>query len=162
MNYFELFDLPIGPVADKKLLSQKYIQLQRQNHPDYHVGSNYIYQQDALDNSANINAAYKTLKDDQATLAYFLEISGYLSAEDKFDLPQSFLMEMMELNEQLSFMSKNEASVMIEQQENQLFSTIKDIINQSATNYIEAQYNLLRDYYFKKKYLHRILDRLTD
>jgi len=162
MNYFELFDIPIGPIADKELLTKKYIQLQRQNHPDYHVGSNDIYQQDALDNSANINAAYKTLKDEQATLAYFLEISGYLSAEDKFELPQSFLMEMMELNEQLSFMLKHEASAMIEQQENQLFSTIKDIINQSATNYTEAQYNLLRDYYFKKKYLHRILDRLID
>lgn len=162
MNYFELFDLPICPVADKQVLSKKYIQLQRQNHPDYHVGSNDIYQQDALDNSANINAAYKTLKDDQATLAYFLDIKGYLSEEYKYDLPQTFLMEMMDLNEELSFMTKQEASEMIEKHENQLLSTVVDILNQPAADYTEVQFQLLRDYYFKKKYLHRILDRLTD
>ena len=162
MNYFELFELPVGPVADKQVLSKKYIQLQRQNHPDYHVGSNELYQQDALDNSANINAAYKTLKDDKATLAYFLQIKGYLSAEDKYDLPQTFLMEMMDLNEELSFMTKQEASEMIEKHENQLLSTVLDILNQPAADYTEVQFQLLRDYYFKKKYLHRILDRLTD
>ena len=162
MNYFEMFELPIGPIADKQLLSKKYIQLQRQNHPDYHVGSNEFYQQDALDNTVNINAAYKTLKDDQATLAYFLEIKGYLSAEDKYDLPQSFLMEMMELNETISFMDKQEASVLVEEQEILLFTAVSDILNQPSTDYTETQFHLLRDYYFKKKYLRRILDRLAD
>ena len=157
-----MFELPIGPIADKQLLSKKYIQLQRLNHPDYHVGSNEIYQQDALDNSANINAAYKTLKDDQATLAYFLELKGYLSAEDKYDLPQTFLMEMMELNEELSFMTKQEASEMIVKHENQLLSNVLDILNQPEADYTQVQFQLLRDYYFKKKYLLRILDRLTD
>ncbi len=162
MNYFELFELPFAPVVDKKLLSKRYILLQRANHPDYHSNANEVDQVDALEKSAVINKAYNTFKDEQATIAYFLELKGLVGANEKYDLPSDFLMEMMEMNEEILDLSKEEALQQVKNYEAVLFQSVKAMLDDSTTNFTPDQLELLKAYYFKKKYLLRILDRLAD
>ncbi len=54
-----------------------------------------------LERSSVVNKAYKTFSNDDDTLKYFLEIKGLLQEDEKYELSPQFLMEMMELNEQL-------------------------------------------------------------
>ena len=162
MNYYELFELPIAPVVDKSTLSKKYIHLQRENHPDYHSNSNELEQIDAMEKSAIINKAYKTFNDEQATIAYFLDLKGFMESNEKYELPSDFLMEMMEMNEEMLNIGKEEGLQHVKNYETGLFQSVKEILTNKAMDFTTDQIELLKAYYFKKKYLMRILDRLAD
>ena len=101
MNYFELFGFDIAPVIDKSLLSKKYLQLQKQYHPDNYSLSEEYEQIQSLEISSLINKAFAVFKDDLQTVGYFLEIMGLITTDEKYQLPPAFLMEMMEVNEQI-------------------------------------------------------------
>ena len=57
---------------------------------------------EALRMAAMNNAAYKTLTDSDATMAYVLKLNSVLEDEEKYALPPAFLMEMMDINEAIS------------------------------------------------------------
>lgn len=157
MNYFELFELPISIQTDKTTLNQKYFELQKKYHPDFFAKGTEHEQQQALEISAQLNKALKVLKDQDQTIKYVLQLKGLLEEEEKYQLPPEFLMEMMDLNEELS---DNSAQKVQELQE-QLYTEVAPIIE----NYNDAAATTtdllkLKEYYFKKKYLQRILDRL--
>ena len=82
---------------------------------------------------------------------------GLLEEEEKYQLPPAFLMEMMELNEELSENSTQQ----INELENHLYAEVASIIeNYDDAAASEADLLKLKEYYYKKKYLQRILDRL--
>ena len=101
MNYFELFEFDIAPIIDKSLLTKKYLQLQKQYHPDNYSLSNEYEQSQSLEMSSLINKAFAVFKDDLHTVGYFLQIKGLITTDEKYQLPSAFLMEMMEVNEQI-------------------------------------------------------------
>ena len=157
MNYFELFELPISFKTDKTKLAQKYFELQKKYHPDFFVNGTEHEQEQALEISSQLNKALKVLKDQDQTIKYVLQLKQLLEEEEKYQLPPAFLMEMMELNEELSEGSAKE----IEKLENQLYSEVQPIIeNYDDATASNADLLKLKEYYFKKKYLQRILDRL--
>ena len=157
MNYFELFELPISFKTDKTKLAQKYFELQKKYHPDFFVNGTEHEQEQALEISSQLNKALKILKDQDQTIKYVLQLKQLLEEEEKYQLPPAFLMEMMELNEELSEGSAKE----IEKLENQLYSEVQPIIeNYDDATASNADLLKLKEYYFKKKYLQRILDRL--
>lgn len=159
MNYFELFELPVTIKIDKALLSQKYFALQKKFHPDFFTQETEFEQAEALELSSQVNKAFKIFKTEDETLKYLLQIKGILEDEEKYQLPPDFLMEVMELNENLSENSATE----IKQFGNSLHSDVKNIIeNYNDTTVTKEQLLQLKEYYFKKKYLQRILDRLAD
>lgn len=168
MNYFELFGIPEAPRADKHIVARKYFELQKKYHPDFHTQSAEDDQADMLERSSMVNKAYKTFLDDDATIRYFLQLKGLLEEEEKYQLPPDFLAEMMELNEALS-------DAKMEEDQKQLQDVRETIINSQSLiyepvkaiveNYREgavAKEELLqmKDYYFKKKYLLRLLEQL--
>ncbi|HCL06406.1 MAG TPA: Fe-S protein assembly co-chaperone HscB [Chitinophagaceae bacterium] len=101
MTHFELFNLPITLKVDTSGLSKKYFELQRKYHPDRFGQSSEAEQEEALQVSAQINKAFKTLKDPDETIKYVLQLKGLLEEEEKYQLSPDFLMEVMELNEEL-------------------------------------------------------------
>ena len=110
MNYFELFDLPAQVKVDTELLTRRYFTLQKQFHPDFHTQQDSHSQEEAMEKSAELNRAFKTLKDPDATLFYLLSLKGMASNDEKHQLPPDFLMEVMELNENLTASSIPEIS----------------------------------------------------
>lgn len=157
MNYFELFNLPISIQTDKAVLNQKYFELQKKYHPDFFAKGTEHEQQQALEISAQLNKALKVLKDQDQTIKYVLQLKGLLEEEEKYQLPPGFLMEMMELNEDLT----DNSAQQIQKLEDQLYTEVAPIIENyhDATSTTEDLLKL-KEYYFKKKYLRRILDRL--
>jgi len=159
MNHFELFNLPITLKVDTSGLSKKYFELQRKYHPDRFGQSSAAEQEEALQVSAQINKAFKTLKDADETIKYVLQLKGLLEEEEKYQLSPDFLMEVMELNEELEEGMTDAIQAKIDQLKKELYATVETII----TNYqegISTEKELLqvKEYYFKKKYIDRMVD----
>ena len=162
MNYFELFSLPEKPIVDRAVLAKKYFELQRKFHPDYHTDDTEAEQFDILELSSAVNKAFAIFKDEQKTIAYYLQIKGFLEEEEKYKLPADFLMEMMEVNELLDDGETERVRTLIAETESQMDLVFHQIIGNSADKIEEPEILKIKDYYFRKKYLRRILDRLND
>ena len=159
MNYFELFDIPVSIKIDKTTLAEKYFDIQKKYHPDFYAQGNEAEQAEALERSATANKALKTFRNEDETIKYVLQLKGLLEEEEKYQLPPEFLMEMMELNEELSENSAQQVAGLETQLHNEVAPIIEDYDDTAITN---AQLLQLKEYYYKKKYLHRILDRIAD
>lgn len=162
MNYFELFDFPVSPVVDKTLLSQKYFELQKKNHPDFFTQATEDEKEESLQLSSAINRAFAVFKNKEKTIEYFLQQKGFMATDEKYQLSPAFLMQMMELNETLT--EKDGVTIAAEMAgiEKELFEEIKPILDQPASYTDAASMEKLKAYYYKKKYLNRILERLGD
>lgn len=159
MNYFELYDIPVTLQVDKSLLAKKYFELQKKYHPDFYSNASEEEQREVLEKSSDINKALKIFRDTEATVKYVLQLKGLLEEDEKYQLPPDFLMEVMELNETLSENSAAEVGAF----ENTLYEGVKDIIERYNDMTITEEALLkVKDYYFRKKYLQRILERMSD
>ena len=163
MNYFELFGLPEAPSVERSLLAKKYFELQKENHPDFFTQGTEAEQERALEQSAAINKAFNIFQDEEKTIEYFLQTAGLLETDEKYNLPPGFLMEMMEINEALTEGDEENAVKRVKDYE----STLSEEVNPLIKNYKTAKTTgsgllRLKEYYYKKKYLKRILDRLGD
>ena len=164
MNYFQLFEIPVSLIVDRNKLPEQYFALQKKYHPDFFTNASEEEQNEVLEKSSMINKGFKTLKDPDATIKYVLELKGLLQEDEKYELPPDFLMEMMELNEALmddDILNHEEVETKILQLERNLYASVQNIIedyNEERTT--EPQLLQVKDYYYKKKYLNRILERL--
>ena len=159
MNYFELFGISVSLKIDKSALAEKYFAIQKKYHPDFYAQGNEAEQAEALEQSAAANKALKIFKNEDETIKYVLQLKGLLEEEEKYQLPPEFLMEMMELNEDLSENSAQQVAAL----ETLLHSEVAPIIeNYDDATITNVQLLQLKEYYYKKKYLHRILDRIGD
>lgn len=166
MNYFDLFELPVHLKIDKATLHKKFIELSKKYHPDYFANESAEIQADVLEKSAQLNKAFKTLQHPDETIKYVLLQKGLLQEEEKYELPPDFLMEVMDINEQLMDADDTPAvtaiGTAIDSLQTEIYAPVETII----TNYQEAvttQEELLqvKGYYYKKKYLDRIRQQLA-
>jgi len=159
MNHFELFGIPVSLKIDKSTLALKYFELQKKYHPDFFTQGTAAEQAEALEISSSINKALKTFRNEEATIKYVLQLKGLLEEEEKYQLPPAFLMEMMELNEDLSESSAQQ----INDLDAALYTEVQTIIeNYHDATITTAELLQVKEYYYKKKYLQRILDRMAD
>lgn len=160
MNYYELFNLPLSFQPDKTALKKKFIELSRKYHPDFHTQSNSKQQEEMLEMSAMLNEAFQTLSNTDNTIQYLLKLKGSLKEDEKYNLPQDFLLEMMDLNETLmEAEDKEQVEKIIKDKKNKLEEAIAPILTQSLEGEnTKNNLNFVKEYYFKKKYLDRILE----
>ncbi len=164
MNYFEWFDLPVSFAIDNAVLKKKYFELSKKYHPDFFSQADEAEKEKVLELSTLNTNAFNTLNDFNKRLKYVLQIKNLISADEKFDLPNSFLMEMMDLNEQISDgialeNCKNE----IENLETNWFKAIEKILTASDLNNVSAaDLEQVKLFYFKKKYVSRLKNQLAE
>lgn len=165
MNNFELFEIPVSFTPDLKLLKQKFYALSRKFHPDFYTQENDFEQSDALEKSSQINKAFKIFQSRDETIKYVLQLKGLVEEEEKYELSPLFLMEMLELNEQLmeaKMEQRAEALVGVADAiagiKHEIYEPVKSIVEsyQEGTTTTE-QLLKVKEYYYKKKYLNRIL-----
>ena len=168
MLYFELFDLKPHFNVDANVLKKRYYALSKSTHPDFHTLSSSDEQAIALEHSTNINLAYKTLGDEDKLLAYILNEHKLIQEDQGNQIPQVFLMEMMDINEaimELEFDPNDNKKSEIKDQFAKMLSKekskgqlIKDQYDKFLTNEVLVD---LKDHYFKMKYLNRISQNLS-
>jgi molecular chaperone HscB len=100
-NHFELFGLEPRFRFDIAVLDRAYRALQSDIHPDRHAGGSDEQQRVALQSSARVNEAYRTLKDPVARAEYLLSLHGVADEGDRA-LPVEFLEQQLERREQAS------------------------------------------------------------
>ncbi len=100
-NYFELFGLPVSFDINSDLLSLAWRDLQRATHPDRFAHGTAQERRIAVQQAALVNEAYDTLRVPLKRAKYLLALSGYSVDEQQSAMDPLFLMEQMELREQL-------------------------------------------------------------
>jgi len=165
MNYFELFELEQSFLPDQALVKKKFYQLSRQYHPDFYGNDSAQEKEKALEMSALVNKAYQTLQNQDLLIKYVLQDQGLLVEDEKYQLSPDFLMEIMDLNEQLMDAEEPETKttirIAIDQLNTQIYEPVKATL-ENYPGYTLTKEKLLqvKEYYFRKKYLDRILAEL--
>ena len=109
MDYFEVFGLPRTLGIDLAALEKTFHQLSRRYHPDYFTTAPPAEKTQAVRMTALLNDAYRTLRNPVRRVEYLLSLYGFKSDGSK--VPQSLLMEVFEINEQLEEVKAGRASV---------------------------------------------------
>ncbi len=168
MNYFEFYDLPISFKLDEAALRRQFLTLSKKYHPDFYTMESEEKQAEILELSTKNNEAYKLLKDAEKRMKYILELKNMLGKSIKPTLPQSFLMEMMAINEQVMELQFDydeaayqaiEAS--IQEKEAALLARVQPFLDAyddatATTEELEA----IRDYYLQNRYLLRLKENV--
>ncbi len=99
---FELFNLPLTFAQDRAAIDARWKELQREAHPDKFSAQGAAAQRVAMQWSVRINEAYQRLKDPVKRAAYLCELhQAPINAENNTAMPTAFLMQQMELREEL-------------------------------------------------------------
>lgn len=99
-NHFELFGLPLRYRLDDGALERIYRALQRAVHPDRFATAADTEKRLALQASARVNEAYRTLRDPVARAEYVLSLRGVdATGETDTRLPVAFLARQLERRE---------------------------------------------------------------
>jgi molecular chaperone HscB len=98
-DYFQFFDLPRNLAIDLKDLEKRFYALSRKWHPDVFAHRRPQEREAALESSAILNDAYRTLKDPIARTMYLLKLEGFdIGQQGTKDVPPELLEEIFELN----------------------------------------------------------------
>ena len=98
---FERLGLPRRFSVDAAALEREYLARSRLVHPDFHQDGSAADQQTSLESAAALNEAYQTLKEPARRAECLLGLYGGPTAAEDKSQDQEFLMEMMELREQI-------------------------------------------------------------
>src|SRR2546425_3497567 len=103
MDHFEVFGLPRRLAVDTAELQRKFYELSRRYHPDFHQAAPPEEQVRALEASAGLNAAYRTLRDPIARIEYLVRLEEGRDTKEgatvKPKAPPELLEEMFEIQE---------------------------------------------------------------
>lgn len=169
MNYFEFFEIPVSFKLDKAELKRTFYANSKKYHPDFFTLESEEKQMEVLELSTLNNKAYKTLSDFDKRMKYILDFKGILGEEGKNKLPQEFLMEMMDINENLMELEFDFDQSNFEKVQNDLKSletNLLEEVNPIIENYDdnapnEDELNAIKNYFLKKRYLLRIQENLN-
>src|SRR5205809_5770257 len=109
MDYFEVFGLPRLLGIETAALEKIFHDLSRKYHPDYFSMAPAAEKTKAVRMTTFLNDAYRTLRHPVRRVEYLLSLYGFKSDGSK--VPQSLLMEVFEINEQLEEVKAGRASV---------------------------------------------------
>ena len=98
-NPYDLLSLPQRFDVDDRLLHQRFIEACSVHHPDRFTDP--IAQADAVERSAEINAAYQTLSDPEQRADCLLALLGGATKEQDKSLPDDLLLDMMQTRERM-------------------------------------------------------------
>lgn len=100
-SIFDLLGLPAAYEIDPAALEKAYFERSKELHPDRYASAPAAERVAALSKARALNDAYQTLKKPVPRAEYLLEQAG-LSIGDNERLEPEFLMEILELREELA------------------------------------------------------------
>lgn len=171
MNYFELYDLPISFHPDQNVVKQQFYALSKKYHPDFYINESQEKQEEVLELSTINNKAFQVLKSPQKVLNYVLNLKGIVKEGENYTLPQSFLMEMMDVNETIMDLQFEPDAVKLAQAKKEI-SEIEQSLGEELLSYtkgfennIEEQQSIalakIKDIYYRSKYIQRLQESLA-
>ena len=164
MNYFEFYQLEPKVLLDLNVLRQKFYAKSRELHPDQNNKLDLSENEIQYDSAFN-NIAYKTLGSFETRLKYILELESInIESQQNNPLPEDFLMEMLELHEEIieakhlnniEELSKLEDSIRLVEEKN-LQEILPSITDYDSGKKVDNTLLKLQQYYYKLKYFNRL------
>jgi len=169
-SYFTFYDLEPKFSLDEVALKSKYYALSRSLHPDFYTMASPEKQEEVLLQSSYNNQAYLTLSDFHKRMYYILELHGLIEEGGNDALDQDFLMDMMDINEQVM-------EIQLEGDQTglgELLTTINNLessllkgVETNMTTFDSGETNTenlkkIKEYYLKRKYLLRIKENISN
>jgi molecular chaperone HscB len=134
VNYFQLFDLPVGFAIDLNDLAKRYRALQSAVHPDRFANASAADKRAAMERTVLINDAYKSLKDSVQRAMYLLSLGGINGLDEKnTQMPADFLMEQMEKREAIE--AANDDGAALDAMVSELRAADRNLGQQFAAQY---------------------------
>ncbi len=166
MNYFEFYQLPVQFGLDVGKVKRLYLLKSKETHPDYFTLASAKEQEDAMHQASINNEAYKVLSDSNLRTKHILELKGAIQEGEKNELSPNFLMEMMDINEQLMDAAFEPAARQeVEVKVNGLLEGLKDTESPLMKAFDEGEdgaiLQKIKEIYFQRKYLLRIKEKLN-
>jgi molecular chaperone HscB len=101
-SHFELFGLAPSFALDTAQLERVYRDIQARVHPDRFAHAGETERRASMQMTTQVNEAYRTLRSPVRRAKYLLELNGVdVAFETDTAMPKDFLMQQMELREQL-------------------------------------------------------------
>lgn len=167
-NYFEFYQIPIQFNPDINAVKTKFYEYSKKFHPDFYANESDEKQQEVLHFSTLNNKAYQVLSNPKKRLKYILELKGVIETDEGYQLPQSFLMEMMDINEalmDLEFEPDAEKLNQVKEDINAIEIQLSDNLAQLIKKYDDANdeslFPAIKDIHYREKYIARLKERLT-
>ena len=108
-NYFDIFGLPASFEVDVQQLAEQYRELQKAVHPDKFANASDRDRRLAVQQAAQINEAFHTLKSPLKRARYLLQLKGVeFDDQRETSFEPQFLMEQMDLRETLAGIREKE------------------------------------------------------
>ena len=108
-NFFELFELPVSYEVDLNQVQKKYMDLQKQVHPDRFANASDQEKRLSMQQTSWINEAQATLKDPVLRATYLLKLKGTdINLENETTMDAAFLMQQLEMRERLEHIKKED------------------------------------------------------
>ncbi len=168
-KYFEIFGLAPKFLLDEGALRKQFLLNSKKYHPDYHTLATEEKQEEILQLSSLNNEAYKVLKDFSKRMHYILSEQGLVGEGVKNELPQSFLMEMMDINEELMELEFDPDAATVQKVEKQIADFQMEwrnavnptLLAHDANRADFTDYEPIKNFYLKERYLLRIRENLN-
>ena len=162
-DHFSLYQLPVSFHPDAAVVKQKYYELSRQYHPDRAGNAT----SESMMATAQVNEAFRVFRSADATMEYILKLNNLIEDQEKYSLPPDFLMEMMDLNEALGDLEPGDEAALAQakQELEARFSDWQQDVDKLTAMFDGGDRNPawlleIKDFYFRKKYLLRIKERI--
>ena len=159
---FTLFGVAQRFAQDRGHLDARWIELQKESHPDRFAAQGAAAQRVAMQWSVRINEAYQRLKNPLKRAAYLCELRGApIDAENNTAMPATFLMQQMEWREALDDAHHEAALDALERElsgaRNQLLQSIESLLDTQADAKAAAQQ--VRALMFVERFAHDVESR---
>ncbi|WP_375752790.1 co-chaperone HscB [Vibrio sp. HN007] len=163
MNHFELFGLPIQFKLDGSLLSAQFRELQKRFHPDNFSTASERDRLLSVQKAAQINDAYQVLKNPVSRIEYLLTLNGLdISHEKQTVKDPMFLMEQMELREELEEITSDDALFDFDSKVSKMY---KQQLADTEKELDDAQWELAAESVRKLKFIAKLkneIERVED
>ena len=170
-DYFAFYGLPESFRPDEAALKRHYYAKSRETHPDFHATSPPENQAEMLRQATLNTDAYRTLAHPDQRMAYLLRQHGLLEEGKQGQLPSEFLMDVMDLNEQLMELEMDanptgtaKVAAEVTSLADTLDAGIEPVLagyEQLPANHRPAALQQICTYYLKKRYLLRIQQQVA-
>jgi len=174
MNYFQLFQLPPQFELDLTELGTRYLTLQKQFHPDNFAAASERDRMLAVQQAANINDGYHSLKQPLLRAEHLLALRGLkISSEQRSFTDPVFLMQQMELRELLADIPQasnpdeliDDAEQQIRRQKKQLLAQLSEALAVNSVEHDQQAADIIRKlkFFFKlEQELELIAEQIQD
>ncbi|MDH2927405.1 Fe-S protein assembly co-chaperone HscB [Lonepinella koalarum] len=161
-NPFSLFKLPVQFEIDQTLLSEHFLQLQKQFHPDNFATQSTQEQRLAMQQSAEINDALKTLKDPILRAEAIIQIhTGEVQdLEQKSTQDMAFLMQQLQWREQLEEIETNKDDTALDEFRSDIEAEQKILLNQLKTELTQSDWSSAQVTADKLRFIKKLIEQI--